>query len=82
MKGKYTKPVVMMESFSLTGGLLRECTPSFSKDYLNGSDPSTCYWDMGSGNKIFILGACNLDGEEMGYGCYNNLSEESYVFRS
>ncbi len=83
MKGKYTKPLVMMESFSLTGGLLRDCNDLGINNELNGGDPLSCFWDPGNGMNIFLLNvACDTDGEEMGFGCYNNVSEGSYIFRS
>lgn len=83
MKGKYIKPMVTMESFSLVGGLLRDCNDMGIKDDLTSGDPMNCVWDLGGGMNVFLLGAaCNMDGEDMGYGCYNNVSEGSYVFRS
>lgn len=81
MKGKYTKPMVAIETFSL--GLLRDCNDMGIKDELTTNDPSNCVWDLGSGMNVFVLGlACQMDGEELEYGCYNNVSEGSYVFRS
>lgn len=83
MKGQYTKPIVMMESFSLTGGLTRDCGDSIPKDDLTSGDPMTCVWDLGGGFNVFLLSAaCNMDGEDMGFACYNNVSEGSYIFRS
>ena len=83
MKGKYTKPMVAMESFSLVGGLFRDCDDMGNKDDLTGGDPLTCVWDLGNGFNVFLSGnPCMLDGEDLEYGCYNNVSEGSYVFRS
>lgn len=83
MKAKYTKPLLALESFSLTQTVTRDCGDSIPKDRLNHGDPSQCVWDLGGGMSVFIAGTnCVLDGENMGYGCYNNPSEGNYIFRS
>lgn len=83
MKGKYTKPIVAIETFSLGLGLTRDCDNMGIQDKLTGGDPSNCVWDLGNGMNVFIFNsACQMDGEEMEYACYNNVSEGSYIFRS
>lgn len=78
MKGKYIKPTMAFESTMMTGGLLRDCSDEF-KDKFNEDG----YWELPNGMNIFLLGsACQLDGEDMGYGCYNNPGEGQYIFRS
>jgi hypothetical protein len=53
------------------------------QDKLTGGDPSNCVWELGNGMNVFIFNsACQMDGEEMEYACYNNVSEGSYIFRS
>lgn len=83
MKAKYTKPVLAMEMFSLTQAVARDCGSSIPKEQLNFSDPGKCVWDLGGGMKVFVAGSnCIIDGESMGYACYNNPSEGNYIFRS
>lgn len=84
MKAKYTKPMLVLEVFSATQSIARDCSAtSIPKDQLNMSDPTNCVWDLGGGMTVFIPGSnCILDGESMGYGCYNNPSEGNYIFRS
>ena len=83
MKAKYTKPMLTVEMFTPTQSIARDCGGSIPKDQLNLSDPGTCVWDLGGGTTVFIAGTnCVLDGESMGYGCYNNPSEGNYIFRS
>ena len=84
MKATYTKPVLAVELFSLTQTIARDCAEmGIPKDRLNLNDPYTCAWDMGGGMTVFVGDVnCVLDGQDMGYGCYNNPSEGSYVFRS
>ena len=83
MKSKYTKPMLAMEMFSLTQTAARDCADSIPSSQLNFNDPGKCVWDLGGGTTVFIAGTnCVLDGEQMGYGCYNNPSEGNYIFRS
>ena len=83
MKANYTKPMLAVELFSLSQSVARDCGDSIPKDQLNFSDPGKCVWDMGGGTTVFVAGStCVLDGEQMGYGCYNNPSEGNFIFRS
>lgn len=83
MKDNYTKPMLNVELFSLAQTVTRDCGNSIPKDQLNFNDPSKCVWDLGGGTTVFIAGTnCVLDGESMGYACYNNPSEGNYIFRS
>ena len=83
MKANYTKPLLAVELFSLTQTVARDCGTSIPKEQLHFSDPHKCVWDLGGGTTVFIAGSnCVLDGENMGYGCYNNPSEGNYIFRS
>jgi hypothetical protein len=82
LKSNYTKPLLAVELFSLTQSVAHDCNTSILPGQLNFNDPS-CVWDLGGGTSIFIIsGNCVLDGESMGYGCYNNPSEGNYIFRS
>ena len=84
MKGTYTKPLLTVEVFSLAQSTTRDCADtSIPKDRLTYNEPGVCVWDIGGGEKVFTTGAgCTIPGETMGYYCYNNPSEGSYVFRS
>ena len=83
MKATYTKPLLAIETFSLTQTVARDCGDTIPKDQLTSGDPATCVWDLGGGTTVFVAGTnCMLDGEAMGYGCYNNPSEGQYIFRS
>lgn len=84
MKGTYTKPLLTVEVFSLAQSTTRDCADtSIPKDNLTYNEPGVCVWDLGGGTTVFIAGQnCILDGESMGFACYNNPSEGSYIFRS
>jgi len=83
LKAKYTKPMLTVELFSPNQPIARDCGTSIPPEQLNFSDPSNCVWDLGGGTTVFIAGSnCMIDGENMGYGCYNNPSEGNYIFRS
>lgn len=82
MKRNYTKPMLTVELFSLTQSVARDCGTTIPKDQFNHSNPNTCAWDI-AGTTIFIAGShCMIDGENMGYGCYNNPGEGNYIFHS
>ena len=83
MKANYTKPMLTLEMFSSTQSATRDCADSIPKDRVNLNDISTCVWDLGGGTTVFVAGStCVLDGESMGFACYNNPSEGNYIFRS
>ena len=82
MKSNYTKPLLTVELFSLTQSIARDCADNIPKDNVTLNDISKCVWDLG-GTTVFVGGdTCDLDGEQMGYACYNNPSEGNYMFRS
>ena len=83
MKANYTKPMLVVEVFSLSQSTARDCADSIPKDQVTASDPANCVWDLGGGATVFVAGSnCTIDGEKMGVACYNNPSEGNYVFRS
>ena len=82
MKGNYTKPLLSVEFFNVAQSVARDCGASIPKSQLNFSDPSKCAWDLG-GTTVFVeQPICDINGETMGYGCYNNPAEGNYIFRS
>ena len=83
MKANYTKPLLTVEVFSQTQSSARECADNIPKDQLTSNDPANCAWDLGGGTTVFITKpTCVLNGEQMGFACYNNPSEGNYIFRS
>lgn len=83
MKANYTKPLLAVEVFSLSQSTARDCADSIPKEQVTSNDPATCVWDLGGGTTVFVAGStCVIDGEQMGFACYNNPSEGNYIFRS
>ena len=83
MKGNYTKPLFAVEMFSSTQPVTRDCADSIPKENVTLNDPNNCVWNLGGGMTVFVAGSnCMLDGEQMGFACYNNPSEGNYIFRS
>ena len=85
MKANYTKPLLVVDMFSAVQSVAKDCTSTIIPQHkLNTNDAYTCYWDNGNPNiRIFAAGGvCNRDGEAMQMGCYNNPTEENFVFRS
>ena len=83
MKLDYKKPLLEVELFSLSQSKARDCADNIPKDQLNFNDPGKCVWHLGGNTTVFIAGTnCTIDGTNMGMGCYNNPSEENYIFRS
>lgn len=85
MKKEYKKPLVAVERFSLVYTAARDCWDSIPQESVNLSD-HPCGWEIGGGIVLFsasVTGTkCNMDGELMGMGCYNNPGEGQYIFRS
>jgi hypothetical protein len=83
MKSNYKKPLLVVEPMMLNQAIARDCGCSIPKEQLNFGEPGICVWNLGDYTTVFIEGTnCELDGEVMGYGCYNNPSEGNYIFRS
>ena len=64
MKERYVKPELLMESFSLTQTIARNCgdthTGSFGES--NHYNENTCQWVIGDGEDaiyLFFVGACD-----------------------
>ena len=83
MKAKYIKPAMTLEPAMMTGSLLRDCSDLVDKNDFTAGDPLGCSLELPNGMNVFLLGAsCQLDGEGMELGCYNNPGEGYYIFRS
>ena len=82
MKGNYTKPLLTVEMFSSTQSTARDCADTIPTEQLTWNNINTCAWDLGGVTVFISQDFCDLNGEEMGYACYNNPSEGNYIFRS
>ena len=85
MKANYTKPLLTVDMFSAAQSVARDCTSTMiPQQQINTNDPYNCYWDNGNNNIRFFAagGVCNIDGEMSGMGCYNNPTEDNFVFHS
>ena len=83
MKATYTKPLLAVELFSFAQTTTRDCADYIPANKVNTADINSCEWDIGNGMTVFAAGTdCKLDGEQLGYACYNNPSEGNYMFRS
>ena len=82
MKATYSKPLLAIETLNMVQNAARDCADSIPKEQLTLGDIATCAWDLG-GTTVFIDNPpCDLNGEEMGFACYNNPGEGNYIFRS
>ena len=88
MKKEYKKPLFALEEFTPSQVIARDCGKFIDKARLTFADIGQCVWDVeggvdGVGVTVFLANsACMLDGEMMGYGCYNNPTEDFLLFRS
>ena len=83
MKAIYAKPMLTVEYFAPTQSMTRDCSDSIPDSQVTLNDISTCVWELGGGTTVFISKpACDINGDQMGYVCYNNPSEGNYIFRS
>ena len=83
MKEFYQKPLFAVENVGMFANSSRDCADSIPKENVNLNDPANCGWELGGGAIVFVVGAaCNMDGETMGFACYNNPGEGQYIFRS
>ena len=88
MKKEYKKPLFALEEFTPSQVIARDCgkyiDKVIDKERLTLADIGQCVWDLGDGfTTVFLANsACMLDGEMMGYGCYNNPTEDYLIFRS
>ncbi|MBQ9165623.1 MAG: hypothetical protein IJX71_01650 [Oscillospiraceae bacterium] len=92
MKNKYTKPVLMMEDFTLSQSIAHNCGKALDFNQATLKYKSTCGWDLGTdgefkkgGLDILWTGSPNCSiptGEEAGVVCYNNPGGGFNVFNS
>lgn len=88
MKEKYVKPAMVIERFSLTSAIARNCADFIQKEYLTQSGIPNCVWDIGGGFTVFVQQPiCMIESDawttESGDTiCYNNPGEGAYIFSS
>lgn len=91
MKNKYTKPVLMMEDFTLSQSIAHNCGKNLNWNQATLKYKSTCGWSTGSDlnmdgepDVIFTGGVCKpVIGENDFEGvCYNNPGNGLNVFNS
>ena len=85
MKAKYTKPVLMMESFTLSQTIAHNCGEGLDWSQATTKYKSTCGWATGfPGDTYFIDGnnVCNVDGSQLTTICYNNPDGDLAIFNS
>ena len=88
MKEKYVKPAMVIERFSLTSSIARNCADYIDKQYLNQSSIPNCTWDLGGGMTVFVqFPTCIIEAPTWDAGngeiiCYNNPGEGAYIFSS
>ena len=83
MKHKYVKPTLSLELFCPAQSIARDCADFIPRSQLTYGDINACRWDLGGGASVFAANStCTIDGEGMGFACYNNPSEGNYIFRS
>lgn len=89
MKEKYVKPAMIIERFTLTSAIARDCADFIQKEYLtHNSMEANCAWDLGGGFTAFVQTiACDYDVDFIPSGtgdiiCYHNPGEGAYIFGS
>lgn len=80
---KYEKPVVIIENFMFAQTIAQGCSDSIVTDHLTwGSASAGCKYDLGGTSAFVESIACDVNGEELGLGCYNNPGGGNAIFRS
>ena len=84
MKTPYSTPLFVVESFEMTQSIAKDCGTDIPVDNITTRSPLDCAWKLGMGNNVFLNGNanCNLDGENMGFACYNNPTALTTAFHS
>lgn len=89
MKEKYVKPAMIIERFTLTSAIARNCSDAVQKEYLtHNSIAQNCAWDIGGGLTVFekspicIYETTIYPSDSGDIICYNNPGEGYYLFGS
>ena len=84
MKAPYSAPLFVVESFAMTQSIAKNCTADIPVRYITSSDPYSCAWDLGGGYFAFVSGNndCTIDGDLLGFACYNNPTASKTAFHS
>jgi len=93
MKQAYSKPVLILESFTMTQTIAHNCGDNLDFSMATTKYKASCGWNLGAdldgvnGNDILwnngVDGsACNANGSDMSVLCYNNPSGGYNIFNS
>lgn len=85
MKQKYTKPVLVIESFTLSQSIAHNCGKNLDFTQATTKTVETCGWNTGFPNEIVFMvpnNGCNVEDEDFDGVCYNNPSAGINVFNS
>lgn len=88
MKEKYVKPAMLIERFTLTSAVAKNCTDTGLGGRPTQSDFLTCKWEITPEFTLFTWeGGCTMpveDGFNLGSGivCYHNPVGNSIIFSS
>lgn len=90
MKQKYTKPVLVMETFTLSQSIAYNCGQNLDYSKATHSAQGVCGWDLGfdgahgTGDDILFLSkpVCSFPAEYFAGVCYNNPEGGFNVFNS
>lgn len=73
MKKTYTKPVLNMESFSLSQTIAYGCGNNLDFKYATHRNKYDCKWETGFGEAVFLTkDTCDIADEDYDGVCYNN----------
>ena len=84
MKAPYSAPLFVVESFTMTQSIAKDCTTDIPIANITSNDPHICAWALGKGKNVFLSHNlnCSLDGEILGFACYNNPTASRTAFHS
>lgn len=86
MKNQYMKPVLLIESFTLSQSIAAGCGQNLDFSQATSQDVNTCVWQTGFPNEnVFVKGVnenCNISDEEFDGVCYHNPEGGFNVFSS
>ena len=84
MKAPYSAPLFVVESFAMTQSIAKNCTADIPVSNITLTDPLTCAWKLSENYSAFVSGApqCDVDGDLLGFACYNNPTAARTAFHS
>lgn len=88
MKQKYTKPVLIKETFTLSQSIAKNCGRLLNFQHATTADRTNCGWDIDGSHSttvdvIFMeAAACTIKTPYLNGVCYNNPAGGYNVFNS